>query len=122
MPFGWRLEAEYSSGYVLTEDEADHSPYDPGRNVFHAILNGRATAAGHGPLVRFSLIGLETRYDVDWTGLPANARPVYFRDMRRAFAIEGGWQPAECVAHHFGVQYTDGEGRSVKEVHEIPGG
>lgn len=119
MAYGWYLEAEYDSGFVLTEDEADHSPYDAGRNTFHAILNGRPTE-GHGPLVRFSLIGDGLRYDIDWTTLPEGARPVYYRQMQRGFTVEGGWQPAVCTSHSFGWQATV-DGESVREVHEIAG-
>lgn len=122
MAYGYLIEAEYESGFVLTEDDADRSPYDPCRNVFHAIVEGRPTAAGHGRMVRFSLVGVGQRFDVDWTTLPETARPIYFREMRRAFEIDGGWQAARCLSHHFGYQYTDASGSNVQEVHEIPGG
>jgi hypothetical protein len=35
------LRATYEDGFVLIEDEHDESPYDEGRNVFHAIANAR---------------------------------------------------------------------------------
>ena len=120
MPHGWLLEAEYESGFVLTEDGADHSPYDPGRNTFHAILNDRPTLHGHGPMVRFSLIGAEMRYDIEWTTLPPDARPVYYRQMQRAFRIEDGWQPAACISHHFGWRGTV-DGHATEEITEIRG-
>lgn len=120
MAYGWLLQAEYASGYVLTEDERDHSPYDPGRNTFHAIMNGRPVEAGHGDLVRLSLIGPQMRYDIDWRALPDTARPVYYRQMQRTRAVDGSTDTGPvCLAHHFGYQYTDAEGRNVQDVHEI---
>jgi len=120
MAYGYVLRAEYASGYVLLEDEQDASPYDPGRNVFHAIVNGRPTEAGHGPLVAFSLIGEDMRYDIDWTALPDNARPIYYRSMQRTYAVDGSTDTGPvCLAHHFGYQYTDSDGRNVQEVSEI---
>jgi hypothetical protein len=121
LAYGWRLEAEYESGFVLAEDERDHSPYDPARNVFHAIVNRRATEHGHGGLVRFSLIGPDRRYDIDWRTVPDGAEPVYFRRMSRVFNVEGGWLPPRCDSHHFGWQGIEA-GVPVAEIQEIQGG
>lgn len=120
MAYGALVEAEYEDGFVLTEDEADVSPYDEGRNVFHAILNARAEA-DHGRMVRWSLITPEKTYAVDWKELWAfdNPRPIYFRKMERD-SSGGAWSgPARAISHHFGFQYNAPDGSNVQEVQEI---
>lgn len=119
MSFGWLLESEYESGYVLREDELDHSPYDATRNIFHAILHARPTDSGHGAMVRYSLVGTEMRYDIDWTKLPDNARPIYYRKMQR-HAVNGDFAgEPEVLGHFFGYQFTDATGANVEEIKEI---
>ena len=124
MSYGYLLQAEYESGYVLTEDEQDRSPYIANDNFFSAIRRDSATTAGHGPIVRFSLIPVDggTRYDIDWTGLSDldHARPVYFRRMSRSVQDDGtGDSGTTCVAHGFGYQYNDADGSNVQVVQEI---
>lgn len=129
MAHGYLLQAEYESGYILTEDANDHSPYDPGRNTFHAILNARAESV-HGPMVRFSLLpesGTGKRLDVDWTLLreAQNPRPVYFRKMSKTdeISVDGdviSEGPPVCQSHHFGFQFNDAEtGENVQCVEQI---
>lgn len=129
MAHGYLLEAEYESGYVLTETENDHSPYDAGRNVFHAILNARAEDT-HGRLVRFSLIpesGTGKRLDVDWRMLhdADNPRPIYYRKMHKTDQLtdDGGLLtegPAVCDGHFFGFQFNDPEtGENVQHIEEV---
>src|SRR5690606_22411755 len=109
------IEAEYESGFVLREDEQDHSPYDAGRNIFHAILHRRPEEA-HGRMVRFSLVTPEHTYNVDWTELPDNARPIRFKHMERD-SVGGEWVgDPRIVGIDFGYQYTDDKGQNFQEV------
>lgn len=132
MAHGYLIEAEYESGYVLREDANDHSPYDPGKNTFNAILNHRPTDAGHGVLVRLSYVpdplDGRQRYDIAWEahGLNAlGARPVCYRKMERDDKVDGSGNivsegEVRCMSHHFGYQYTDPEtGRNVQEVVDL---
>lgn len=119
MAFGALVEAEYTDGFVLTEDGADRSPYDEGRNTFHAIANGRPEA-DHGPMVRWSLITPAQTYSVAWTELVAlEAVPMYERDMERDFVPGEGWSgPPRCVRHRFGWRGEGPEG-PIETVQEI---
>jgi len=123
MAYGYLLEAEYESGYILTEDEKDHSPYDAGRNICHAIIEGRPSAAGHGRLVRFSLIPVHSgsRCDINWRNLWEldNPRPVYFRKMEHSYTPGEESKTAICNSHHFGYQYLNSDGENVQEIKEI---
>lgn len=117
MAHGVTLEAQYADDFTLTEDAADVSPYDEGRNVFHAIVNFRPVS-DHGPMVRWTAFTWANRYDVDWRGLPPDARPVYFRDMERD-SCGGEWVgPARVLRHVFGYEYEE-NGQTVREVQEI---
>ena len=122
--YGYVLEAEYESGFVLTENAADVSPYDRGGNFFSAITKASATDAGHGQMVRFSLIpvGDGTRYDIDWTELSHldNLRPIYFRRMEQTLRSDGvDLGGPVCKAHGFGYQYNDADGNNVQVIEEI---
>lgn len=117
MAYGYFIEAEYKSGYVHREDEQDHSPFVAGKNILNDILEKRPEA-GHGKMVRFSLVGAQKRYDLDWTQLPASARPIYYREMQNTLHI-GGETTVQCLKHCFGYQYNDETGRNIKEVKEI---
>ena len=125
MAHGYWLSAEYESGYILTEDENDRNPYSPDGNVFTAILNHLPTEAGHGRLLRFSLIpqnGTGDRYDIDWKPLweVDNARPIYFRQMQMSRnMITGESTPATCMSHNFGYQYNAPNGDNVQKIEEI---
>lgn len=114
MAHGYRLEAEYQSGFVLKEDAQDHSPYDAGKNIFHAIRQHRPEAA-HGPLVRFSAIGPAKRYDIDWTTVPAGAEPLMEYQMERDFHPELGWTGDPRAAGYLFGYELDGQ-RVVKEL------
>jgi hypothetical protein len=132
MSFGYTFRAEYESGLVVTDEDPDHSPYAPGRNLYHSVCEGHPTAAGHGPLVRLSLIGPERRLDIDCAELIANphvtnVRPLYFKRMDRAVEVMGPEQIVVrdsgpiCKAHVFGYQYNDATtGANVQNVTEIP--
>lgn len=110
----YHLEAEYESGFVLVEDAQDHSPYDASRNIFHAILNKRPEKA-HGKLVRLSLVGPEHTYNIDWTKLPDNARPIRFKDME-ADTVGGTITDVRTMQIRFGYQYNDDNGENVQEI------
>lgn len=121
MSHGAILEAEFEDGYVLTEDDADQSPYDEDRNVFHCILHARAEA-DHGRMVRWTMYLNGQEHTVNWKELWAfdNPRPIYFRKMSREFNPESGWTgPATCHEHNFGYQYNADDGSNVQEVEQI---
>lgn len=113
------LEAQYESGFILREDEQDHSPYDSGRNIFHAILNKRPETA-HGPMVRLALVTPKLTYTVDWTQLPDNARPIRFKHMERDFVGSEPVGPPRIAEINFGFQYIDENGDNVQEVKYLP--
>lgn len=114
MAHGYLLEAQYESGFVLKEDAQDHSPYDAGKNIFHAIKHGRPVD-GHGQLVRFSAIGPAKRYDIDWTTVPTDAIPLMEMELARDFHPELGWTSDPRATHIFGYELPDGQ-RVVKEL------
>jgi hypothetical protein len=125
MPFGHYLQAEYESGYVHTETDLDQSSFRPGSNFFCDILNGLPTEAGHGKMTKFRLLPVngDLAYEVDWTKLPFNARPIYWRRMSRVVNSsddEGNLtEPAICQLIGFGYQYTDENGENIQHVEEI---
>ena len=118
MAFGYLLEAEYESGLVLTENESDHSPYDRGRNTFHAIVNGRSGDFGHGRMVRYSLIGVDgddpQTYSYDWTAIP-HAVPVYERSMRVEM-YQDGRPPSDAICEAIRFGYRDGDAEEITEI------
>lgn len=107
------LEAEYADGYILQEDENDHSPYDSGHNIFHAILNMRPCKK-HGALVRFALITPAKTYTVDWTTLPNDARPIRFVNKSHTWT-DGVSQGVQTDSIGFGYQCTI-DGKNHQEV------
>ena len=118
MAHGYHLEAQYTDGFVLNEDEhGDVSPFTGIHNIFNDILEHRAEAS-HGQLVRFSLIGGEKRFDIDWTTLPDNARPIYFRDMQSSMNVATGERITKSLKHTFGYQYNDPDGANHKHIEE----
>ena len=118
MAYGYRIQAEYESGYLHTEDEQDHSPFVRGKNILNDIIEKRPEIA-HGKLVRFSLIGEDERYDLDFTELPESARPIYYRKMQSTLDSGTGEHTVECLKHYFGYQYNDINGKNQKEIKEI---
>lgn len=127
--YGYYLEAEYESGYVHSDQIQDISPYTKGekvngvtngRNIFNDILEKRPEEF-HGRLIRFSLIPDNGghRYDIDWTTLPDNARPIRFIDRRKETNVANGETQQFVDAIRFGYQYTDETGKNVQEIQEI---
>lgn len=118
MAYGYYLEAEYQDGFVHREDDDDESPYVPGKNIYNDIIEKRPEAE-HGPMVRFSFVGSGNRYDIDWQTVPADARPIYYRNMQLVRNIESGEQTVSCLRHVFGYQWTDGDGKNQQEILEL---
>jgi len=123
LPLDTSCQAEYEDGFILDETELnDYSPYttDPEHpdNILRSILK-KHPEAEHGKMVRFSVFWKDKKYDVDWVGLPDNARPIRFRHNRSTRDLDTGeiyfWQ----AGVDFGYQYTDESGKNVQEIQEI---
>lgn len=118
IPIDGSVEAEYQDGFILNETEHnDTSPYTGTDNIFNDILEKRAEAE-HGPLVRFSCYYKDHRYDVDFTDLPANARPVRWKRME-ADTLGGDITEVRLTRVGFGYQYNDNDGKNHQEVVEL---
>lgn len=115
LPLDTSCEAEYEDGYIHSETELnDVSAYGDG-NVFYDILE-KLPEAEHGPMVRFSVFYQDQRYDVDWTTLPDNARPIRFRDGYSTMHIATGQVESGWSSVSFGYQWNDEDGRNHKEI------
>lgn len=115
LPIDTSVEAEYEDGYVLSETEQeDRNPYGEG-NTFTAILEKRAEAE-HGRMVRFSCFYQNQRYDIDWTQLPDNARPIRFRHGYHTVNASGETLARGFSGVDFGFQWNDEDGRNQQEV------
>lgn len=117
LPLDTTIRAEYEDGFILDETElGDANPYGEG-NTFTAVLNGQPEAE-HGALVKFSAFWKNARYDVDWTQLPDNARPIRYRHgyivQMGPNAGESGWTGID-----FGYQYNDEDGKNHEVKEEI---
>lgn len=114
------LEAEYEDGYVHSELELeDASPFSPGKNVFHDILEGHPTQE-HGGLVRLTLfINGVARYDIDWTNTPVGARPIRYKEMERDFTYGQKPEPPRIMRIGFGYQWIDAEGQNQQVLKHI---
>ncbi len=135
MAYGYNLEAEYEDGFILSEkNDFHHTIYVPGNptigSVFGAILEKEPVKAGHGEMIRYSLVPDQwgsqytNRYDVNWKLLwkVENPRPIYFRRMISTLNLgTGGDSGPQCVSHHFGFQYIDENGQNVERVVDIEG-
>ena len=116
IPLDTSVQAEYEDGFILDETElGDENPYGEG-NTFTAILEKRPES-DHGRMVRFSCFYEDTRYDVDWTMLPDNARPIRFRhgfhtvNAATGETVAQGWSGMD-----FGYQYNLEDGQNFQEV------
>ena len=123
--YGYVVRAEYEDGFTLEGDGLELlSPFGHQEHIVRAIVNGRATEAGHGPLVRWSLVPEHPgmRYDLDWKAIAhlTNIRPVYFRRMQRTLSQDGRSDSGPmCAAHGFGFQFQDGNGENVQVIEEV---
>ena len=121
-------QAEFEDGYILDETKTnDVSPNDPHHNIFRDILEKWSEPA-HGKMVRFTVFYKDNKYDIDWRGVPDNARPIRYRlrsnSINEVMQANGKCvQAGEPVEHldgvGFGYQYTDENGENVKEVKEV---
>lgn len=119
LPQDTSVEAEYQDGFILSETEhSDVSPYTGKDNIFNDILEKRPEAE-HGPMVRFSCFYKDHRYDVDWTTLPINARPIRFRTAQLEMEVSSGAETFSWLGVNFGYQYNDDDGKNIKEIQEI---
>ena len=67
----------------------------------------------------FSVFYKDQRYDIDWTTLPENARPIRFRHGMMTTDIATGEQLSEWVGMQIGYQYNDDTGKNIQEVQDI---
>jgi hypothetical protein len=129
LPLDTSCQAEYEDGFILDETELnDVSPYDPKFNVIRAILE-KTPEKDHGKMVRFSVFWKDKQYNVNWVGLPDNARPIRFRKKHNSFnetyrtdtgEVLTSSEPMEFTdGVDFGYQYTDENGQNVQEIQEI---
>jgi hypothetical protein len=119
LPLDTSCQAEYEDGYVLDETELnDVSQHVEGKNVFHDILN-RLPEAEHGRMVRFSVFWKDRIYNIDWTGLPDNARPIRFRHGFAQMSVSGDLQERGWSGVDFGAQWNDEDGSNQQYVEEL---
>jgi len=117
IPQDTSVQAEYADGYIHDETTLnDVSPYVEFKNIFDDILHKRPEAE-HGPMVRFTAFYKNAKYDIDWTTLPDNARPIRFRDG--ASYLSGGEEWSEWTGMRFGYQFNDETGKNIQEVQEL---
>ena len=127
------LEAEYQDGYIHSELKLrDVSPYTDKANIFSDILNKRPVPE-HGKMVRFSLIGAERRFDIDWSEFPEEAKPIRFihkslvQDQVTTVNPDGSGLSWEDVgdprvvidSYDFGYEYWDENGKKQKAVKTV---
>lgn len=120
IPYDTSCEAEYEDGYILSETALDDvNPFTNEGNTFTAILN-KLAEPDHGRMVRFSVFWQDHRYDIDWTALPENARPIRFRhgfssiDSTTGEIVASGFSGVD-----FGLQWNDEAGENKQEIREL---
>ncbi len=122
LPLDTSVQATYEDGYVHDETTLnDISPYpavdNEGNNIFADILLKRPEAE-HGRLVLFSVFYKNHRYDIDWTTMPDNARPIRYRNVE-VDIVDGQIVDKRYVKCGIGYQYKDENGKNIKEVKEL---
>ena len=118
-PIDGSIQAEFADGYVLDETEhEDVSPHDSQHNIFRDILM-KWSEPKHGKMVRFSVFWKDRRYDINWTDMPDNARPIRYKHNNRSLDLDTGEQKFWTDSIGFGYQYTDENGENVQEVREM---
>jgi hypothetical protein len=119
LPLDTSCQAEYADGYIHDETTLnDTSPFTGVNNILNDILEKRPETE-HGKLVRFSVFYKDRRYDIDWTTLPENARPIRFRDGSRSLNLDNGDMEQWWTGCRFGYQYNDANGKNIQEVQEL---
>lgn len=118
VPLDTSIAAEYADGFILDETAlGDTSPYTGIHNIFNDVLKKRPEAE-HGTMVRFSVFYHNNRYDIDWTTVPENARPIRFRDMEQD-SVGGQIIETRTVGCHMGYQFTDENGKNQQFIKEL---
>lgn len=118
-PLDTSCEAEYEDGYVHSETELDDiSAFEDGKNVFYDILEKRLEP-DHGRMVRFTVFYQNQRWDIDWTVLPDNARPIRFRHGFSTFNESGELVASGFSGMGFGYQWNDETGKNHQEIIEL---
>lgn len=112
------IEAEYADGYIHREDEADTSHYEPGRNIFYDIVN-KLPERIHGRMIRLTLFHNNKRYDVDWTKVADNARPVRYKNMFAHFVNGATEATPQMASIGFGYQWNDPDGSNQQDIIEL---
>lgn len=136
LPYDSSVQSEYKDGYIHDETSFDDiSPYGPfvivqkdedgkeyqqtiDRNILNDIIEKRPEAE-HGKMVRFSVFWQNNRLDVDWKGLPDNARPIRFRDGFITKDMTSGEEIKGWSGVRAGYQYNDENGKNVQEVQDL---
>ena len=118
LPLDSSCQSEYEDGYIHDETALrDVSPYVDGKNIFSDILEKRPEAE-HGRMVRFTVFWRGQRLDIDWRGLPDNARPIRFRHGFHQWMSDGteitGWSGLDV-----GYQYTDENRRNQQVIRKL---
>ena len=115
LPLDTSIRAEYEDGFILDETELnDVNPYGGSGNTFTAVIN-QLPVPEHGRLVMFSTFWHNSRYDIDWTKLPDNARPIRFRHGSMK-SYPDGQIISGFSGIDFGYQYTGDDGNNHQEV------
>lgn len=126
MSYGYRLEATYSSGFVLLEDALDQSPWRTSGNVWHAISSRDPERHGKGSLERLRLVpdaddgrpALEVDVAMICRQLGVEPTPVYYRRMSAQMVPPGS---VSCSVHVFGYRYTTSDGEERQTLQAVPG-
>lgn len=119
LPNDTSVRAEYYDGFILDETtNNDISPYDARFNILRAILN-KDPEPKHGLMVKFTVFWHNRRYDIDWTTLPTNARPIRFRDGNLRANLDSEKSEFWWSGCRFGYQFTDEDGKNHQKVQEL---
>lgn len=116
------LEATYQDGFVLKGTRSDVSSFVEGKNQFYDVIEGLHEKE-HGKLVNWAVVGTAgTRYDLDMTHLPDNARPIFYREMERDLVVDNDGNiisegTLRVMRTIFGAQWNDetGQNHQLKE-------
>lgn len=114
------LTATYADGFVYAQDQTDTSLFEDGRSAYFDI-DKELLVPEHGVLTSLACTNSNTGevFTTDFTQLPANARPVYYRERLLEVGADGTEYRNE-TAYFFGYQYTDEAGSNQKSIQELP--
>jgi hypothetical protein len=112
------IQAEYEDGFILDETDCnDISPHDSKHNIFRDILK-KWSEPEHGKMVRFTMFYNNKQYNINWVGLPDNARPVRYKNIEQD-SIGARIIETRLMKVGFGYQYTDKNGKNIEEIEEF---